>query len=154
MILGITGHRSQNLGGFTLPNPIYNKICLLEFKPEKIITGMAQGYDLYVANIAFKLKIPFTAAVPFKNQERMWPKEAQQIYHKLLKRAEQVVIVSEGEYAAYKMQIRNEYIVDNSDQILACFIKTKTSGGTFNCIQYAKKQNKEIIVIDPSNSNM
>ena len=38
-------------------------------------------------------------------------------------------------------------MVDNSDIIIAVWDGTK--GGTYNCVQYAKKKNKEIIQINP-----
>lgn len=153
MIVGFTGSRPQKLGGFVLPNPIYNKICketerlLLELKPEKCISGMALGYDQYAANICLKLKIPFIAAIPFVGQEAIWPEDSKKAYNYLLRTAERQVIISEGSYSAYKMQIRNEYIVNNSDIIIACH--DGTAGGTKNCVDYAKSINKKIYTILP-----
>jgi uncharacterized phage-like protein YoqJ len=153
MIVGFTGHRPQKIGGFELPNPTYIYVCqqletyLKELGPEKAVSGMAVGYDQWAANICIKLGIPFIASVPFAGQESHWPKRTQETYHKLLTKAQEVVIVSEGGYAAWKMQVRNQHIVDNSDKIIACF--DGTTGGTYNCVQYAKQRGKEIIVIDP-----
>lgn len=45
-----------------------------------------------------------------------------------------------------KFQKRNEYMVDNSS-ILIAYYDERESGGTFNCIQYAKSKNKEIIYL-------
>lgn len=45
------------------------------------------------------------------------------------------------------MQKRNEYMTDNSDIVIAVWDGSK--GGTANCVRYAKKLNKEIIVINP-----
>ena len=152
MIIAGTGHRPDKLGGYTVPNPIYIKVCqqiekhLLDLKPEKVISGMCIGYDMWLANIALKLKIPLVAAIPFKNQECKWNKDTQKIYNILLSRASEQIIVSEGEYAASKMQIRNQWMVDNCDTLLACY-NGDASGGTFNCIKYAKSVNKEIIYI-------
>ena len=47
-------------------------------------------------------------------------------------------------YVANKMQLRNEYMVDNSDKVIAYFNGEK-KGGTYNCIKYAESLNKEII---------
>ena len=46
------------------------------------------------------------------------------------------------------MQIRNRWMVDNSDLVLAVF-DGKKEGGTWNCVKYAKSKNKEIVVIKP-----
>lgn len=158
MILACTGHRPDKLPdkktGYILPNPTYIKICretekiLKELKPDKCISGMALGYDSYCANICIKLGIPFIAAVPFKDQDKVWPDSSKRIYHKLLSKAESVVIVSEGEYSAEKLQIRNEWMVDNANILLACWNKSK--GGTANCINYAKSVGRDIVYIDPT----
>jgi uncharacterized phage-like protein YoqJ len=96
MIIAGTGHRPSKLGGFIIPNPTFNYICktaeliLIQENPTKIITGMALGYDTWLAQIAYKLKIPFIAAIPFIGQESIWPKESQVIYRKILDLADEV----------------------------------------------------------------
>lgn len=154
MILAYTGHRPDKLGGHKLPNPTYIKVCqaidakLRELKPEKVISGMAQGVDSWGAFIAHKLGIPFIAAVPFVNQESKWPQPSQKTYHQLLKLASEVVIVSEGGYAPEKMQIRNEWMIDRADMVLACW--DGSDGGTRNAVMYAEKVGKPVIRISPT----
>jgi uncharacterized phage-like protein YoqJ len=158
MIVGITGHRPTGIGGFSIPNPIYNRVkqqiteSFIESKPDKIITGMALGTDTLAANIAIELGIPFIAAVPFKEQPSRWPFSSKQIYEKLLEKAERVVII--GELATNNfnelMQLRNKWIVDNSDRLLAVW-SGEFKGGTFNCVTYAQsKKNYPIYIIRPS----
>lgn len=153
MIVAFTGHRPDKLGGYKIPNPTYIKVCqkiestLKELNPEKVISGMALGVDQWAAFISYKLKIPFIAAVPFINQECKWPTSSQETYNKLIKLASEKVIVSDGEYSANKMQVRNEWMVDHCDQLIA--IWDGSSGGTGNCVNYAKSKNKLIIYIDP-----
>lgn len=154
MIVAFTGHRPQKLGGFKIPNPTYVNICqkieteLTNLKPSKVISGMALGIDQWAAFIAFKLKIPFDAAIPFLGQEKAWPKESQKIYHLLLKQAANQIIVSPGDYSAAKMQIRNEWMVKNCDTLIAIY--DGSEGGTGNCIKYAQFIKKPIIFIDPA----
>jgi uncharacterized phage-like protein YoqJ len=155
MIIAGSGHRPSKLGGYNLPNPIYCYVCqqiekvLLELKPEKVISGMCIGYDQYLANIAIKLKIPLLAAIPFEGQEKKWTTSYQRIYNKLLSKASEIVIVSPPGYSAEKMQIRNEFMVDRCDILLACW--DRSAGGTGNCVKYAQsvKKTEEIIFIDP-----
>lgn len=155
MIVAFTGHRPDKLGGYKLPNPTYIKVCkeidklLRELKPEKVITGMALGVDQWAAMVAHKLGIPFLAAIPFEKQELKWPEESQKTWRLLRKLASEEVIVSPGGYSADKMQIRNQWMVDHCDKLIA--IWDGTSGGTENCINYAKSIEKEIIFIDPRN---
>ena len=153
MIVAFTGHRPDKLGGYKLPNDTYIKVCqkidktLRELKPEKVITGMALGVDQWVAMIAHKLGIPFLAAIPFDNQEIKWPPSSQKIYRLLRKLASEEVIVSEGKYAASKMQVRNKWMCDQCDKLIAVW--DGSDGGTANCINYAKSIGREIIFIDP-----
>lgn len=153
MIVSFTGHRPNKLGGYRTPNDIFNYITselkkiLSNLKPEKAISGMALGWDQWAVQVCVDLQIPFIAAVPFIGQEKIWPQTSKDIYYDLLKKAIEQVIVCEGEYAAWKMQKRNEWMVDRSDVVIACF--DGTNGGTANCIRYAKEKNKELIIINP-----
>ncbi len=157
MIVAFTGHRPSKLGGYDLPNPTYIHVCrqigrvLREEQPEKIISGMALGADQWAAYIAYKLSIPFIAAIPFLNQECKWPEKSQRTYQHLLGLASEKIIVSPGEYSASKMQIRNEWMVNHCDKLVA--IWDGTPGGTKNCINYAKSIGKEIIFIDPKHGD-
>ncbi len=155
MIVAFTGHRPNKLGGYKLPNSIYNRVCkeltatLKDLKPTKAISGMALGVDQWAAMVCVNLHIPFIAAVPFPGQESVWPEPSQRIYKLLLKKADDIVIVNDAPFAAGKLQKRNEWMVDQCDKLIAVF--DGTEGGTANCVKYAEKHNKEIIRIDPTN---
>lgn len=159
MIVAFTGHRNDKLPdkktGYKLPNPTYNYVykeikSTLEFlKPDKVISGMALGIDQWAAMIAIRLNIPLLAAIPFEGQEFKWPLSSQNTYNKLISLASETLIVCEGGYAAHKMQIRNQFMVDSCDILIAVYNGDKT-GGTANCINYARSLNKKIIYINPT----
>lgn len=159
MIVAFTEHRPDKLPnketGYKLPNPTYIHVCceiektLIELKPEKVISGMALGVDQWAAFIAYKLNIPFLAAVPFEGQDSAWPEKSKKIYQKLLHVAAEIVIVSPGGYSAQKMQNRNEFMCNMCDKLIAIY-NEDNNGGTFNCIEYAKSIHKEIIFINPN----
>lgn len=155
MIIGISGHRPEKLGSYKTPNPIYNFVMaetakvFAKYKPNRILIGMCIGYDQYVAELAIKLKIPFTAAVPFLGQELLWPKDTQKYYQHLLAHADRLEIINPGAFASWKMHARNQWIVNNSDMLLAAY-DNSTSGGTYHCVSYALEQNKTIKIINPS----
>ena len=46
------------------------------------------------------------------------------------------------------MQIRNQWMVDNCELLIAVF--DGTSGGTANCVNYAKSIRKNTVVINPN----
>ena len=146
MIVAGTGHRPNKLGGYTrdVRTRLLNTAIksLEHLQPTKLISGMALGWDQALARACVELNIPFIAAVPFAGQETVWPAASQREYHELCEAASDLIIVSPGGYSAAKMQIRNEWMVDHCDRVLALW--DGSSGGTRNCIGYAKTVNKPI----------
>jgi uncharacterized phage-like protein YoqJ len=146
MIIAATGHRPDKLGGYA-PG-ITNRLCLLAHKhiaiacPAYVISGMALGWDQAVAGAALLAQIPLIAAIPFRGQESKWPAASQQIYRELLATSARVIEVCEPGYAVWKMQKRNEWMVDHADHMLALW--DGSPGGTGNCIEYANKKQKPI----------
>lgn len=118
---------------------------LVHESPDEVISGVALGWDTAWAIAALRLGIDLTCAVPFEGQERAWPPQSQQRYHKILRKSHRVEIVCKGSYSAAAMQKRNEWMVDNSDRVVALW--DGSSGGTGNCIKYAKRRNAEIDVL-------
>jgi uncharacterized phage-like protein YoqJ len=153
MILTVTGHRPNKIGGYNPNSPLRVKVrskiydFLAEHKPELAISGMALGVDQEFATICDQLNIPFIAAIPFAGQEKRWPADSQTYYQELLALAQEVVVVTDGNYAAYKMQKRNRWMVDKATDILAVW--DGTTGGTANCVAYAEAVNKPIHRINP-----
>jgi uncharacterized phage-like protein YoqJ len=145
MIIGVTGHRPDKCGGFSddvLIRMISVARSYLEpRKVIKLISGMAVGWDTACAIAALKLGIPLVAAIPFDGQDMRWPKEARERYRHLCGRAGEVVRVCEGGYAAWKLQKRNEWVVDESQWMLALW--DGSAGGTGNCVAYAEKVGRE-----------
>lgn len=147
MIICGTGHRPTKLGGYGTEASVrlirVAEAELFRIKPTRVISGMALGWDTALAQAAIKLNIPFSAYIPFKGQESMWPRKSQDEYHDLLVMASEYIIISEGGYSVEKMQIRNEAMVDACKLVLALW--DGTSGGTANCLNYARMIGKPII---------
>jgi uncharacterized phage-like protein YoqJ len=147
MIMCGTGHRPNKLGGYS--NEAEDLVlatalaALDRNRPSKVISGMALGWDQALARAAVLRNIPFIAAVPFEGQEKAWPRDSQIMFTKLLRLAEGVQIVSEGGYAPWKMQVRNQWMVDNAGMVLALW--DSSEGGTGNCIKYAQKVGKPVV---------
>jgi uncharacterized phage-like protein YoqJ len=157
VIVSFSGHRPPKIGGYSTPNPTYNYIVealrtiLKELKPEKALSGMALGVDQMAAEVCIELGISFDAIIPHEGQENQWPAKARERYLKLVSVAASTEIVSEGGYAAWKMQVRNQWLVDHCDLLIAVW--DGSSGGTKNCIDYAITKKKRIIRIDPRKAN-
>lgn len=152
MIVSITGHRPDKLGGYKIPNPTYSSVinglnlAFDKLNPDFVITGMALGVDQWAAELCIKRNIKFIAAVPFQGQESRWPEHAQMKYFEILKRAHVTYCINPGSYSAMKMHLRNKWMVDSSDVLAAVW--NGTSGGTASCISYAKTVNKKIFWVN------
>lgn len=117
------------------------------------ITGMAIGADQIFAEAVIILKdhgyqLSLIAALPFVGQESKWPEASKAKYNQILSRCDQVVAVSPPGYEAWKMQKRNEWMVNNADHVLAIWNGSK-SGGTYNCLRYAQTLKKPMLRLDP-----
>lgn len=152
MILAGTGHRPDKLGGYGAESRdrlvALAHAAIRKYNPARVITGMALGWDMALAHAAYSLDVPYTAAIPFEGQESRWPPLSQQNWRFYVENADSVIHVSDPGYAAWKMQRRNEWMVDNATHVLALW--NGTPGGTANCVAYAHKVGRPVINIWPS----
>lgn len=154
MIVSVTGHRPNKLGGWNRDNQPLRcwireqiRTFLVKNRPLYGITGMAQGVDHDFARVCVEIGIPFIAAVPFAGQETVWPALSQEAYRRLLAQAAEVIEVCSPSYAAWKMQARNEWLVDHATTLLAVW--NGSSGGTANTVLYANRIGKPVHIINP-----
>lgn len=147
MTISGTGHRPNKLGGYGL-RPFLRLVQILKKwladhpEVDEVIIGMALGFDQALAQACVELNIPFTAAVPFEGQEKLWRYEDKQRYFDLLNKAKRVIYVGSPGYSAKKMHNRNQWMIDNSDEVLTMY--DGSPGGTGACIRYAETKAKKI----------
>lgn len=116
------------------------------------LSGMAQGTDVWAAEIVLDLKkknpaLRLHCILPCEGQEAKWPAAEQERYRSILKLADEVVYVSRA-YHSDCMLDRNRYLVNHSSILLAVYNGTLRSG-TGATVRYAKRQGRTIILIDP-----
>ena len=112
-------------------------------KAETFITGMAAGFDLWAGSEALERGLGIVCAVPWQGHE---PRKADvELYNELLAASERIVYVTDvQDYPGpWVYQKRNEWMVDNSDAVMA-YWSGKETGGTWNCVKYARKKNAKI----------
>ena len=170
------GHRPDKLYGYDLKDERYLKLNkfleeMLEDKIlnegyDKFISGGALGFDtvafLSVKNLKEKYPhIQNIIAVPFENQSTKWSTKDKSLYNWMKNKADDIVYVDTiegydrtgteiGVFHRDKLMIRNEYMVDNSDLLIALWNGDNKSG-TANCIKYAKKVlTNNTILINPN----
>lgn len=105
------------------------------------ITGMARGVDIWAGEIVLQLRrshpnIHLIATSPYQGFESRWPTDWQRRYNSILEQADLVRFVCKG-YSKACFQIRNEWMVDRSDRVIAVY--NGEPGGTRNTIEYALK---------------
>lgn len=174
--IAFTGHRPNKLGGYDWYNPknqkireaIYKEIIKIIYSTKEsefmFITGGALGVDQFAFDVVNKMtlnspNIQNIIAVPFKDQPNAWfNKNDINRYKEQLKQADRVIYVDEldeykrtstpeGRYNPQKLQIRNAYMVDNCDILIAVW--DGSNSGTGNCVHYAKHKGVKIIQINP-----
>lgn len=104
------------------------------------ITGMAPGTDLIAGKAVLDLNNPdikLICAVPFPKHIQPLSDDWKEIYRCLLENATEVHYVSD-EYSRQCFQLRDEWMVDRSDMVIAVYNGTR--GGTRNTILYANKK--------------
>ena len=145
LIVAGTGHRPEDAEDEAAVR-IKSRVKLEYAKKpiDTFITGMAAGFDLWAADEAIKLGLDITAAVPWRGHK---PRKAdEELYAHILASAKSVVyVVDQDNYpGGWVYQKRNEWMVDHADLIMAYWNPNKPFGGTYNCYQYAKDQDKPI----------
>jgi uncharacterized phage-like protein YoqJ len=120
---------------------------VLSYEVGTVYNGLAVGFDQWAAWQSVHMGLKVIGCAPFKGQHLKWPPRGQQDYRDLLFTIKAAGgtnhIICEGPYAPEKMQIRNQYMVDHADLVIAYF--DGSPGGTANCVRYAKSKGKPVI---------
>lgn len=168
-IVCFTGHRIDGLGGY---DPLDSVVVWVRERLRgaieravnrgvgTFISGGDLGVGQWAADIVIGIKeerrkqsihqwggIKLVIARPFPSQPNRWPIEVRRHYEKILQKANRIVETSDDPPSARKLQMRNEWMVDNSDAVIAVW--DGSSGGTGNTVEYAKANKKPVLVIDP-----
>lgn len=177
--IGFTGHRPDKLYGYKrneqwnnlgdkIEEVLKDIIESAEDKSIKGIVGGALGFDTEAWYALDSIKydygddaqIEIEMAIPFEQQDAKWPQESKNIYNECKEHSDYLTYVdtidkykapntAEGRYNSKKLFKRNEYIVDNSDILIACVRDMKSGSGY--CIKYFKKTKPGdiLIIINP-----
>lgn len=145
-----TGHRPPTLG-LTYSKEhrtLLEKFAEIELQKlgdcEKIISGLAQGWDQAIIVAARKLKIPYVAAIPFSEHGFNWPIDARELYDEFIINACEVVTVCPGPAANWKYGARDRWMVNHCHKLFALWSGIAKSGTTIT-VEYATKKVKPII---------
>ena len=142
------GNREEDIRCASLKERLYREVeTLIKEGYTLFISGMAQGSDIYFAEIVLELRskyplVKLECAIPCPEQANGWGKEQKIRYNNILEEADYHTIVSQ-EYSKGCMFKRNRYMVDKSSCIISvCYTET---GGTASTVSYARKKGLKVI---------
>ena len=165
-----TGHRPPGLGGWDENNDtardvkkwLYQAIERAYQKGKRtFITGMAAGVDIWAGESVLALKdkyhdIRLIAAVPYAAQADRWAAFNKSRWQRLMQEADEVhTLFDNPEEGAPKFEwakrldARNHWMVDSCPVGIAVCLSTTKRGGTKNCLDYAVKQKRPVLVYQP-----
>lgn len=176
--IAFSGHRPPKVGGYH-SNPLRNKVkqtmletvnrAIVKFGETHqivIIWGGALGVDQWAAQLANHLNLSHVAMLPFAGFDNRWEWESQEILKGLLETTDPTIVryLLDGpqdwfhhadehsiyicdQFSIQAYQKRNEAMVDKADSLIAVW--DGSSGGTANCVAYARSVDKPMVRIDP-----
>ncbi len=115
------------------------------------ITGMSRGVDLWAGKQIATLKktnpnLKLICAIPYKTFGDNFKGIYKWDFNIILENADEVIYLCEF-YEKYCMKKRNEYMVQNSDKLIA--VVNNYRSGTGQTIRLAEKNKLDIVIIDP-----
>ena len=111
------------------------------------ITGMAMGTDIWAAEIVLDRRkknndLHLICALPHPGFENRRSFVEKMRFSKIIKNADLVKEINDH-YFTGCYQVRNEWMVDRSNLVIAVFNGQKS--GTKNTVDYAKKKNVQVV---------
>ncbi|MBR1970320.1 MAG: DUF1273 family protein [Clostridia bacterium] len=111
------------------------------------ITGMAMGTDIWATEIVLERKktnkdLHLICALPHPNFESRRSMAEKMRFNKIIKKADLVKEIN-NHYFTGCYQVRNEWMVDRSNLVIAVFNGQKS--GTKNTVDYAKRKGIRVV---------
>ena len=125
----VTGHREIPAAEVAFVKQALRKegALAMEEGVTHFLSGMAEGADICLE-----------AAIPYRDRLR----RLEETHGKLLERCGKITVVSEG-YAKYVFAKRNQYMVEQSERVIAVYDGRQT-GGTAATIRMAEKKGADL----------
>lgn len=166
----VTGHRPPTFGDWDEKSEMAKDVkrwlyLAIERAIKKgrthFITGLAVGVDIWFGEAVLALKdkyphIKLIAAVPYPGQPERWAEFNQVRWNRLTQASDELHVLFNNpaedapkfEYAK-RLNGRNEWMVNACPVGMAVHHSEHIKGGTVNCLRYAKKMKRPVLVYDP-----
>lgn len=120
--------------------------------PREVISGLARGFDMWLAWAAIGADVPLVGACPYPTQARQWDEDDQQEWKAIVDAASEIHMVSptfwekNSDNALYA---RNRWMVDRGTHLTSFWQGTR--GGTAHANDYTVLVGKPRLVINTLN---
>ena len=126
---------------------------LIDIGVTRFLSGMSLGVDMWAAEIVIALKrqgynIKLLCALPCETQADRWDDDDRERYFNILETADEVTYVN-IRWTSICMYERNKYLIDHAGYLIAVY-DDEPHGGTAQTVNFAKKLNRSIILINPN----
>jgi uncharacterized phage-like protein YoqJ len=144
--VAVTGHQPFLLGGYGQDVAVrlrgVAREWLAEERPREIVSGLAAGWDIAVAEAAIAEGIPLVAALAYRGQADHWPEDAKRGHAALVAAATDVWLYAEEKaHGCYTR--RDHWVLDRADVVLALW--SGVDGGTARAVAKAYALGKPVI---------
>lgn len=113
-------------------------------EPLIVRSGMAIGWDTWLAQVAIDLDIEVHCYIPFEGQETKWPYDSRKEYDRIKSKASKLNYTGEKYYPKVFLD-RDVEMITGTEKVLSLLNPEVKSGGTFYTVNEAKKRNIEVI---------
>lgn len=155
-----TGHRPNKLGGYdsyflathgqlvAFAQQELLRIAADDVRNVTVISGMALGWDLALAEAAARLRMNVSCYFPCVEHWATWPAQTQKWYTRLLQglmcNGATARYITKTPYRANPgcMELRNQAMVADCNIVLALW--DGTPGGTSNCVKHAESVGRHV----------
>lgn len=151
MIVAGTGHRPPYLlWGYSEEHPLLTQLKsdiakeLRAVKPDVVISGMASGFDTYLAEVALQEGVALETYTVI-GQTETWPLSAKRKWDEIVEQSTNYPIASVKELGNKAYFERDIAMVDDADLILALLNPEQTRGGTRITVTYAQRKVKNVV---------
>jgi hypothetical protein len=153
-IVGATGHRPKHLTGTGAQWARQQSLRCLRHCRDRlgtttVVSGLALGWDTWIAEDALLLGLDLWAHMPFPQQPAKWRPHEQVRWRHLVDSATQVTTYGES-YHVHHLHERNAGMIREAGTMLALWNPARTTGGTAGAVRAIADAQRPWVHLDPA----